>query len=85
MFRSVFPICSLLASRLPVGGRRFRVFQMMRFVSFGSMMAAFITAPRGSLVERGRGGVARFARFPLAVVPQAAHSFPFSLFALSSV
>jgi hypothetical protein len=58
---------------------------MVRFVSFGSMLAAFIIARRGSLIERGRGGVARFARFPLAVVPQAACPLSFELFALSSV
>lgn len=85
MFRSVFPFCSLLASRLPVGGLRFLAFLMVHFVSFGSMLAAFITAPRGYLIERGRGGVARFARFPLSGMPKAACPLSFKLFALSSV
>lgn len=85
MFRSVFPYCSLLASRLPVGGRRFIASLMALFAACGSMLAAFITAPRGSLIERGRGGVARFARFPLAVVPHAACPLSFGLLALSSV
>lgn len=58
---------------------------MMRFASFGLMLAAFFTVPRGSLIERGRGGVARFARFPLSGMPKAACPLSFSLFALSSV
>lgn len=85
MFRSVFPYCRLLASRLPVGGRRFIVSLMALFAAFGSMLAAFITAPRGSLIERGHGGVARFARFPLSGMPKAACPLSFSLLALSSV